>query len=342
MRHDPTQAFARAAALRDDGGDAASGVLYAFNVRGSHAAPVGAGQALAPAPGEWAWAHLTLSDIRGQALLKKVADFPPAARDLFSAAETRLHVEQSGRWLFGVLPDFERDFAGRSDREGRLVFALSDNQLITARLHPLLAVDGLRQAVEGGAPPEGPAAAIVRTIEIYLEHAEDRLDDLGRQLGVIEEFVLTDPAEPGSSDLTVIRRGITRQRRELQGLRSILLRAQGRRQSQRAELVAEGLGDVLGWTEDAEREAAGLQERARLLHEEVSVQIGEATNRSMRALTVISTLLIPPTLVASAFGMNLEGIPFAESASGFGWVAAICVALVIAAYQLLRRMRLLP
>ena len=62
----------------------------------------------------------------------------------------------------------------------------------------------------------------------------------------------------------------------------------------------------------------------------------------MRALTVISTLLIPPTLIVGAFGMNVPGIPFEHSPLGFGIASAICLVVVLAAYQLLRRLDLLP
>ena len=50
-----------------------------------------------------------------------------------------------------------------------------------------------------------------------------------------------------------------------------------------------------------------LQERGRLLHEEIDTQINSATNRSMRALTVISTLLIPPTLVTGGLRHERAG-----------------------------------
>jgi len=70
------------------------------------------------------------------------------------------------------------------------------------------------------------------------------------------------------------------------------------------------------------------EERARLLHEEIDTLLTGATNRSMRMLTVISTLLIPPTLVVGAFGMNLGGIPFSRSPSGFALVSFICVVIV--------------
>jgi zinc transporter len=62
----------------------------------------------------------------------------------------------------------------------------------------------------------------------------------------------------------------------------------------------------------------------------------------MRALTVFSTLLIPPTLIVGALGMNLEGVPFAHDPVGFAKAAAMCLAIVAGAYVLLRRWKVLP
>jgi len=62
----------------------------------------------------------------------------------------------------------------------------------------------------------------------------------------------------------------------------------------------------------------------------------------MRALTVMSTLLIPPTLIVGAFGMNLGGMPFGHSGTGFAWATGLCILVVGAAVWVLRRMNLLP
>jgi len=40
--------------------------------------------------------------------------------------------------------------------------------------------------------------------------------------------------------------------------------------------------------------------------------------------------------------MNVPGIPFEHSRLGFGIAIGVCLAVVLAAYQLLRRLDLLP
>lgn len=321
----------------------ASGMLCAFEFHDGAARPLDPkSPEAAVGDGDWTWTHFRLGDVRAQALLRDLPMLPSAARELFKGGETRIQIEQWDACVFGILPDLERDLSGRPQLEGRLVFALDTGRLVTARMHPLLSVDDLRRRAETGKGPESPVAALRDLIEIYVGHIEDLLEQLGLDLGAVEDFVLTEPPEPGDTELSAIRRAVSRHRRELQALRSALARANGRRQARRAELLAERLGDTISWIDDVDREAGGLQERARLLHEEVDTQITGATNRSMRALTVISTLLIPPTLIVGAFGMNLRGMPFEASGSGFAWASGLCAAVVAGALWLLRRMRFLP
>jgi zinc transporter len=290
---------------------------------------------------DWTWTHFRLGDVRAQAALKAMTELPHAARTLFTLKEDRIAIDQDDGWTFGVLPEFERDLGGEAQREARLIFAVKGKRLLTGRLHPLRAVDDLRRRAERGAVIEGPAAALTAVIEIYADVAEDLLDKTGARLALVEDYVLTEPQDPRHSSLSGERRGLARHRRELQGLRSALIRAQGGRQGERVQLLADALPDLISLVEDVDHEAAGLQERARLLHEEIDTLINAATNRSMRALTIISTLLIPPTLIVGAFGMNLKGIVFGEDGQGFAIVCALCAATVVGVYLLLKRLRVL-
>jgi zinc transporter len=94
--------------------------------------------------------------------------------------------------------------------------------------------------------------------------------------------------------------------------------------------------------EDLERDAAALSDRARLIYEEIGSRVADTTSRSLSALTVISTLLLPPTFLVGAFGMNVGGIPWAQSVHGFWYGVGLCAAVVFTGYLVLRRFRILP
>ncbi|MFC1958979.1 CorA family divalent cation transporter, partial [Chloroflexota bacterium] len=52
------------------------------------------------------------------------------------------------------------------------------------------------------------------------------------------------------------------------------------------------------------------------------------TNEVIRMLTIIATILLPITVVASIFGMNIPLGPFGDSAYSSLYVLLICLAII--------------
>lgn len=290
--------------------------------------------------GGWVWLHFPLGDLRARAFLKGFEAAPAEARELMLSDETRPQFQFVDGWVHGVLPDMERDLAGRATGIGRLHFAASDRLLITARLHALRVVDDVRHECERHGRAVSPAATVVRFIERYVDLCENRAHQIAEELNRVEDLTLVEEAELEDVRLGPTRREVSRNHREFMALRSALHRAMGREPHALAAL-GEHLPRLAQEVEDLSRESVSLQDRARLLHEEIDTRITSATNRSMRALTIISTLLIPPTLIVGALGMNVGGIPWAASRGGFAAASVLCLIVVGAAWWMLRRMRIL-
>lgn len=72
------------------------------------------------------------------------------------------------------------------------------------------------------------------------------------------------------------------------------------------------------------------------MQEEVSHQVAEETNRNLRALSIVTIMFLPPTLIAGFFGMNLKGLPFSGGDAGFWGGVAAAVASSIVVYAVLR------
>ena len=86
------------------------------------------------------------------------------------------------------------------------------------------------------------------------------------------------------------------------------------------------------------RDLAALQERIKLLQEEIVAQVGEQTNRSVFTLTVVTVLALPINIIAGLLGMNVGGIPLADNPRGFLVIALIVLSFtVIAGWIALRK-----
>ena len=317
------------------------GMLWSLRFAGAQVEPLEEpGLADASAPDDsWSWTHFPLGDARAQRFLAARPDLPPGLKTFIQEDEDRVQVIAHGAWLYGILPDFERDLGGKALEPARLFFACDGHRLLTARRRALCALDRVRHEAERGGRMADPTAVIAAQVLEYLELMEDKIEGLGDTLDHIEDAVLGERADLDGRTLGPLRRRLATYRRELGGLRSALHRLLSPRAGRRAAGPAV-FGDLSGPIDDVDREAASLQDRARLLHEELDTLINSATNRSMRALTILSTLLIPPTLIVGAWGMNVGGIPWGASRGGFAAVSILCLAVVVGAWIALKRMRM--
>lgn len=322
------------------------GVLWGFVFRDSAAARVteqNFAEVLAP-PRDWVWLHFARSDVRGRRFLESFEAASPEARGLLTGAETRLQIHLSAETAFGILPDIEKDFDDETLGTGRLCFWLDGAHLITARRHPMRVVDDIRCEVEEGKfLPAAPALVIERLCERFFEIVDARLIAMGSELDGAEDDVLSEDSDLERINLGPLRRELARYAREIMGLRTALQRAiAGRRAVEYADHpLTAVIGQILQLAEDFDHDVAALRERARLLHEEVDSRVANTTNRSLRALTIISTLMLPPTFLVGAFGMNVPAIPWANSHIGFWWAIGACIAIVAGCYYALRRARIL-
>ncbi|HVZ99810.1 MAG TPA: CorA family divalent cation transporter [Caulobacterales bacterium] len=323
--------------------DRATGALWAFQFEhglGQMVADQAQRDCLTAERG-WSWLHFPLSDQRARLFIERFEPAPAPVRELLLGTEHRLQLHAAEGWSYGVLPDLERDFDGRAVDIGRLYFALNERFLLTVRRHALQGVDEVRRAVETGARAETTLDLFVMLVERFIDLTEARQQHLALDLDSIEDRALGYQGDPSRLHVGPIRRELSRQHREFLGLRSAFHRAVFHRGQTQQHLLSERLPALTQQLEDFDRDAADLLERSRLLHEEIESQITATTNRSLRALTILSTLMMPPTLIVGAFGMNLTGIPWAQGPEGFWYASGFCVVIVLLAYVALKQFNIL-
>ncbi|MBI1361602.1 MAG: hypothetical protein GC155_15095 [Alphaproteobacteria bacterium] len=290
----------------------------------------------------WVWAHFALSDQRSRDFLSAAPDIPSNARDILLGEDCAPRIAFADSWAYGVLPDFGLEFDGATAGLGRTRFALDNKRLITARRHPMQTVHDVHRRVEtGGAAFARPLDAFIAINQRYCELAEDQVEDLASDLDHIEDRVLGAEGDLDDVKLGPLRRDLSRRHREVAALRTAYHRASVRHGPDIAHPIIEQLPLLIQHTEDTGHELAALQDRARLVHEELDTRLSGVSNRTLHTLTVMSALLMPPTLVVGAFGMNLKGITFGDDPEGFALVLGVCAATVAAVYIVLRRLRVL-
>jgi zinc transporter len=87
-------------------------------------------------------------------------------------------------------------------------------------------------------------------------------------------------------------------------------------------------------------ELDAIQERAKLLQEELAARNSEETNRNLFILSIVTTILLPITLITGIFGMNVAGLPGLEDPFAFWWVMLGMAVVALIALLLLHWKRL--
>jgi zinc transporter len=198
-------------------------------------------------------------------------------------------------------------------------------------VHPLRSIDRLRQAVKDGF---GFASSLL-FLNRLLHDQGDVLVRIVRQATLqvdrVEDNLLVGRMGRMREDLGKLRRVLVRLQRLLAPEPGALFRLL---RQPPPWISGDDLDELRQATEEFSlvlRDLHALQERIKLLQDEIAAQVGEHTNQSVFTLTVVTVLALPINIVAGLLGMNVGGIPLAQSEHGFLWIVLLVVTFTLIA-----------
>lgn len=291
--------------------------------------------------GDFVWLHLGLSDARVPAMLAALPGLTPDAVQTLTSRDAHATLQVSPDIACGTLVDFQRGFDEMSSEIGWLHFAVTDRLIVTTRLHPLRSIDRARTVIERSARIRGTLDILGALVMEFQRTVITLVHEINDELNLIEDYVYEDAERDETRRLAPARRTIIRLHRHLRTELALLRRATSADEDDVSEDFRDLARQLSDRIETAERDVFSLQERARLLHEDIDSKATRQTNRHLYILSLLTAFLMPPTLVTGFFGMNTENLPFAHTDGGTVFAAAIILASVAFAWWLLRRFRIL-
>ncbi len=313
---------------------------YRFGADGTaHALPVDEPIA---SPGEgWLWLHFGLADQRSRAWLRTAPGLAAPARELLAGSDShlQLHLYQGGG-MAGVLTDLLHEFGSTaaSDQACDLRFAATERLLVTARLHPLRSIEALRRTIQEGRLLPTPLALLETLIGHIAAEIEAAMDDIIADMDKVEDEILDDDLHDERVVLGRLRRRTAALHRRLAGLQVLFRRVYQRDAAvaipPELQVVVERASQRLT---ALDQELRDVRDRGRLLQEELSAQLATVTNRHLHALSILTAVLLPPSVVVGFFGMNTKDLPLANTEGGAWWALGICALCGLFVYVLLRK-----
>ncbi|HEX7638080.1 MAG TPA: transporter [Burkholderiaceae bacterium] len=293
----------------------------------------------APA-GDFAWLHFDLTDAGAERWLAGQPGVAPAFLEALHEGSRSTRIEDAHDTLVAVVNDVAFEFAFDPSEIATMWVNVGPRLAVTARAHPLRSIDRLRRAVkEQGVGFRSPVLFLDRLLADQGDVLAHIVRRATLQVDEVEDHLLVGRLGPKRADLGRLRRVLVRLQRLLAPEPGALFRLL----RQPPPWIPEGdLDELRQATEEFSlvlRDLAALQERIKLLQDEIAAQVGEHTNASVFTLTVVTVLALPINLVAGLLGMNVGGIPLSQDPHGFAWVAAIAATVTVVAGWLAFRRR---
>ncbi|WFU29914.1 transporter [Bradyrhizobium brasilense] len=284
------------------------------------------------------WLHFNLTDVRTRAWLANM-HIPQLARDLLLSNDNFQQIHVVDNCVYGVFSDLVRDVDAATRETGFLRFAMTERLLVSGRHQALCSADATRRVLEGGHRVGSVAALLEKIVDEIADTMDRMADKIGTDIDAIEERVLAeDTGSELRKNLSRMRRTCVRLHRQLAGLRVLFHRLEQKNTDDLSPALRLQAGKLAQRLDGLDHDIVELHERSRLLEEELRFKLEEESNKHLHALSVVTMMLLPPTLVTGIFGMNTKGLPLTDVDSGFLVAAGLLAGSALLAYLLMRRL----
>jgi zinc transporter len=282
-----------------------------------------------------AWLHFRLSDLRAEKWLANCEQIPPRWRPLLIEKDNRVHFETSREGFAGVLGDLRFDSGTDSDHLGLLRLYVDEQFVFTVRLHPLKSLDLLRQEIRSGMAIHRPMDVVFQFLHDTTDALTDEVKEQGDLVDDTEDLVLKDRFMRESEDLGKVRRLLSRLRRHVDAQRRALNQLAVRPPRWFQEKDTFELGQAIDRLNAVHLDIEAIQERCRLLQDEIAGRVATATNQNLYVVSLLTAIFLPITLISGIFGMNVGGLPWENQQGGFVLVIGLMLATITFSLALL-------
>ncbi len=218
---------------------------------------------------------------------------------------------------------------------------MDDHRIISMRRRRVEAVNDLREELRNGTGPRSSGEFLVMLTDRLTERISGVVADIDEGLDRIEEVIGEQEPRLLRTRLSGYRRMIIGVRRYIVPQRDTMTRLYMERISWLADIDSMRLREVAEMTMRIIDDFDMMRDRASITHEEINGRLAEQMNRTMYAMSIVATIFLPLGLLTGLLGINVGGIPGADTPWAFAVVCSILVTVAIIEYFLFRRKHIL-
>ena len=187
---------------------------------------------------------------------------------------------------------------------------------------------------------QGPAYLLYRILDRLVDYCLPILNKVGEGIEEVEENIFSDRQKGTIREISRLRRDVIAFRRIIWPMRAVIGRLEPKVRQFTDIALPVYFGDMV---DHLDRIWDGLDEYKEVVEGLSDTYDSLATNRTnevVRILTIIATIMLPVTVVAGIYGMNIE-LPFMHSDYALLYVFLIMLTVIIAILLFLRRIKVI-
>ena len=285
------------------------------------------------------WIHLDINNPDHVTWLKQSSKLDPLILDALLAEETRPRTTQIGDGLLMALRGVNLTPGAEPDDMVSIRLWVDHRCIISTRRRNLLSVSDIIERLGTGHGPTSPSEFLVELIDGLVWRMSNTVDNLEDLVADLEGRGLEGGSKELRFELATLRRQAITLRRYLAPQREALGR-----------LIVE----KIDWIDDNQRlrlrevgdrltrhieDLDAVRERASVTQEELMGRLSEQMNNRMYVLSIAAAIFLPLGFLTGLLGVNLGGIPGADSTTAFWVFVAIITAVVVIMTVLFRLKR---
>lgn len=289
----------------------------------------------------WIWVNVNLSSERSFSALSNLTPLPPLVKDVLTSDDNRQHIERHGEYLSGVAADYDLDTPTNTKRVVQWQFVMTRNLLITAQWQSGYAIDSVHKKLQSGQCFDDVLSLFTGIIHELVSKTRILAHELAASLYDMEEQFLENRGMANPHTLGTVRHRLVQLQRQIFPLRAMIIHLISDPPDWITGEDADDCEKVANRLESLVSDLNFMRERCSDLNEDFHVWEADRTNKRLTVLSVVSSLLLPPTLITGLFGMNVNDLPFHDTPYEFLGAMTVILLSVVPMLIVLRRIKLI-
>jgi magnesium transporter len=267
------------------------------------------------------------------------ADIPTQEEMAEIEASSRLHQRPGAAVMTAPLLIRSGVFAETAD----VTFVLTPRHLATVRYaEPTAFSTFMENARRSGRLCAGPREAFAGLLDAIIDRVADVLEATGRDLDALGREVFVQDPRPRDLQAEMRRLGrngevVSKARESLVGLARLIRFARGLPELREDDETERTLAMLAHDVETLLEHAGSLAAKITFLLDTLLGLINIEQNAIIKTFSVVAVMFLPPTLIASIYGMNFEHMPELGWPFGYPLALGAMVASMIAPYLFFKR-----